>query len=72
MDQMILLQADVTANSVDDKALLKRFGLFGPPGIIFFDRTGKEIPNVRVIGFQKPQNFINQLRTVQKDSTPSK
>jgi len=47
--------------------LLKRFGLFGPPGIIFFDRTGKEIPNVRVIGFQKPQNFINQLRTVQKD-----
>ncbi len=71
IDQMILLQADVTANSVDDKALLKRFGLFGPPGIIFFDRTGKEIPNVRVIGFQKPQNFINQLRTVQKDSTLS-
>ena len=72
MGQMILLQADVTANNVDDKALLKRFGLFGPPGIIFFDRAGKEIPNVRVIGFQKPQNFINQLRTVQKDSTPSK
>lgn len=72
MNQMILLQSDVTANSVDDKALLKRFGLFGPPGIIFFDRKGKEIPNVRMIGFQKPQNFINQLRTVQKDSTLSK
>jgi thiol:disulfide interchange protein DsbD len=69
---MILLQADVTANNVDDKALLKRFGLFGPPGIIFFDRAGKEIHNVRVIGFQKPQNFMNQLRTVQKNSTPSK
>ncbi len=35
MQQMVLLQADVTANSDADKALLKRFGLFGPPGIIF-------------------------------------
>jgi thiol:disulfide interchange protein DsbD len=37
MKQLLLLQADVTANSDADKALLKRFGLFGPPGIIFFD-----------------------------------
>ena len=40
MGQMLLLQADVTANSPEDKALLKRFSLFGPPGIIFFDRAG--------------------------------
>ena len=38
----VVLQADVTANSEDDKALLKRFGLFGPLGIIFFDTKGKE------------------------------
>jgi thiol:disulfide interchange protein DsbD len=37
---VLLLQADVTANSADDKALLKRFKLFGPPGIVFFDKTG--------------------------------
>ena len=37
-----LIQADVTANNGDDKALLKRFNLFGPPGIIFFDATGAE------------------------------
>ena len=72
MDQMLLLQADVTVNSADDKALLKRFGLFGPPGIIFFDRTGIEIEAARVIGYQKPQNFLNQLRTAQQNSSVSK
>jgi len=46
--------------------------LFGPPGIIFFDSAGKEIHAARVIGFQKPQNFLTQLRTVQQDSTLSK
>ena len=39
----LLLQADVTQNGADDRALLKRFGLFGPPGTLFFDRDGKEI-----------------------------
>lgn len=58
---MVLLQADVTANSQDDKALLKRFGLFGPPGIIFFDRTGREIANARVIGYQNADRFLRSL-----------
>jgi thiol:disulfide interchange protein DsbD len=56
-----LLQADVTANSEADKALLARFKLFGPPGIIFFDRQGKEIDGVRVIGFQNADEFIATL-----------
>jgi thiol:disulfide interchange protein DsbD len=58
---MLLLQADVTANSADDAALLKRFGLFGPPGIIFFDRHGKEIDGVRVIGYRSPERFLPVL-----------
>jgi len=53
----LLLQVDVTANDDDDKAMLKRFGLFGPPGIILFDKQGKEIPNSRVIGFQDAAKF---------------
>ncbi len=61
MDQMLLLQADVTANDDDDKALLKRFGLFGPPGILFFDTQGKELRQARVIGFQKPEPFLRSL-----------
>ncbi|MDZ4315523.1 MAG: protein-disulfide reductase DsbD [Azonexus sp.] len=56
-----LLKADVTANSADDKALLARFGLFGPPGILFFDKSGKEIKTVRVVGFQDAASFIQSL-----------
>ncbi len=52
-----LLQADVTANSDDDKALLRRFQLFGPPGIVFFNQQGKEIDGLRVVGFQDAAEF---------------
>jgi len=57
----LLLQVDVTANDADDKAMLKRFGLFGPPGIIFFDKQGKEIADARVIGFQDAAKFTASL-----------
>ncbi len=52
-----LIQADVTANDDADKALLKRFELFGPPGIIFFDAAGTERGNLRVVGFQDAETF---------------
>ncbi len=61
---MVLLQADVTANNADDKALLKRFKLFGPPGIIFFDKEGREIPGGRVIGYQNADKFNQSLGLV--------
>jgi thiol:disulfide interchange protein DsbD len=56
-----LLKADVTANSDENKALLARFGLFGPPGIIFFDPRGREIPGVRVVGYQDAGTFLKTL-----------
>jgi len=58
---MTLLRVDVTANSANDKALLKRYRLFGPPGIVFFDVSGREIEGVRVIGYQSPEKFIKSL-----------
>ena len=61
LDRMLLLQVDVTANNQDDKALLKRFSLFGPPGIIFFDPDGREIKGLRVIGYQPPARFLKTL-----------
>jgi thiol:disulfide interchange protein DsbD len=61
MANAVLLQADVTANSADDKALLKRFGLFGPPGILFFDAKGQEQVDARVIGFLPPKGFSSSL-----------
>lgn len=58
---VVLLQADVTANSADDKALLKRFGLFGPPGILFFDRNGKQ-NSFKVVGYENPETFLESLK----------
>ena len=61
METMLLLQADVTANTEADKALLRRFRLFGPPGIIFFDGQGQELKGLRVIGYQNAERFLRTL-----------
>ena len=57
MGRMLLLKADVTENNDADKALLKRFNLFGPPGIIFFDAQGRERDGLRVVGFMPSDEF---------------
>ena len=64
MSGMLLVQADVTANNADDRALLKRFRLFGPPGIMFFEPGGKELPEARVVGFQDAKRFTESLDKV--------
>jgi thioredoxin:protein disulfide reductase len=63
LSNTLLLQADVTENNDDDKALLKRFNLFGPPGIIFFDKTGAE-QKTRVIGYKNADDFSAVLNQV--------
>lgn len=60
----VLLQVDVTANTDADKELLKRFSLFGPPGIIFFDKMGGEVKASRVVGYLPPDKFLDNLSTV--------
>ena len=64
LKQFVLLQADVTANSTENQALLKRFGLYGPPGILFFDQSSGEQKDQRVIGYMPPQRFLEQLRRI--------
>jgi thioredoxin:protein disulfide reductase len=64
LEGVVLLQADVTANSEAHRALLKRFALFGPPGIIFFDARGREIKGLRVIGYQDAERFLKTLSVV--------
>ena len=61
MQGMRLLQADVTANSEEDRALMKRFKLFGPPGIVMFDASGEEVPRARVIGYLPPDKFLQRM-----------
>ena len=56
-----LLQADVTANNGDDKALMKQFGLFGPPGMVFFDAKNGPRVTHKVIGFQGADDFMASL-----------
>ena len=59
LNHIVLLQVDVTANNAEDKALLKRFSLFGPPGMIFFGSNSRETG--RVIGFQGAELFLSSL-----------
>jgi thiol:disulfide interchange protein DsbD len=59
----LLLQADVTANSEADKELLKRFGLFGPPGILFFNAQGTENSDARVVGYQDATQFLKSIQS---------
>jgi thiol:disulfide interchange protein DsbD len=62
LQKFVLLQADVTKNSFENQALLKRFGLFGPPGILIFDLNSEELKDQRVIGYMPPQRFIERLK----------
>lgn len=64
LKDVILLQVDVTHGTTDDLALLKRFNLFGPPGILFIDRQGNEIQDIRIIGFLNKTDFLTVLNAV--------
>lgn len=61
LSRYVLLQADVTKNNADDKALLKTFQLIGPPAILFFNVNQREQPGSRVIGFQNTDAFLQHL-----------
>jgi len=66
LKQFTLLQVDVTKNSAENQALLKRFGLYGPPGILIFNLDSQEQQNLRVVGYMPPQRFIERLKQVNK------
>lgn len=66
LKQFILLQVDVTKNSAENQALLKRFGLYGPPGILIFNLDSQEQQSLRVVGYMPPQRFIERLKQVNK------
>jgi thiol:disulfide interchange protein DsbD len=66
LSDYVLVQADVTANTDEQKALSKRFGLFGPPAMIFFDENGKEFTKERTIGFLPPEELLQTLEKLEK------
>lgn len=64
LKDVVLLQIDVTDGTPDDTALLKRFKLFGPPGILFIDRQGDDISDIKIIGFLNKNDFLTVLNAV--------
>nr|WP_089729336.1 protein-disulfide reductase DsbD [Candidatus Thiosymbion oneisti] len=63
LDRFVLLRADVTANDAQDRELMQgRFGIPGPPAILFFDSEGRERRGYRVIGFKPAREFADHLR----------
>jgi len=62
LSNSVWLQADVTANDEADQALLNRFGVFGPPTIIFFGADGQQRHGYEVVGYMKAKDFVKHLR----------
>jgi thiol:disulfide interchange protein DsbD len=58
----VLLQADVTKNDAEDQVLLQRFGVFGPPTIIFFGNDGEQLEGYEVVGFMKAEDFTKHVK----------
>jgi thiol:disulfide interchange protein DsbD len=58
----LLIQVDVTKNTVEHQRILKQYALFGPPAILFFDANGEEKVSRRVIGFMKAGRFLERLQ----------
>jgi thiol:disulfide interchange protein DsbD len=63
----LLLKADVSANSDDDKALLQRFGIFGPPTTAFYGPKGEECRNFRLVGFVPADEFRQHLASFARE-----
>jgi len=70
LSNTVLLQADVTANDEADQALLQRFGVFGPPTIIFFGTDGVQRNGFEVVGYMKAKDFANHVRMATGNAVP--
>jgi len=61
MDKYVLIQADLTKNSDENKALSKKYGVFGPPAILFFDKDSKLLKAKTIVGFMEPDEFLSKI-----------
>lgn len=61
MDSYILVQVDLTANDEAARAISSKYGIFGPPAILFFDESGERVKSADIVGFKGPQEFLKHL-----------
>ena len=64
MNDFVLIKADVTLNGEEEKALSSKYGVFGPPALIFFDEESKVLKSKTIIGFIKPEPFLEHLNNI--------
>ena len=64
LSKYTLLKADVTANNDDDKAMQKRFNIVGPPGLIFWNKSGKEIKSAKIVGYKNADEFLEIIKNI--------
>jgi len=64
MNEFVLIQADVTANTAEQKELSKKYGVFGPPALLFFDTNAELIKAKTIIGFVPADEFLAHLNTL--------
>ena len=64
MEEFVLIQADITDNGEDEKNLSSKYGVFGPPAIIFFSENGEVLSSKTIVGFIEPQKFIKHLNSI--------
>jgi thioredoxin:protein disulfide reductase len=64
MNEFVLIQADVTENSEANKALTKKYGVFGPPALLFFDENSNLLSSKTIIGFIEPEPFLEHLNSL--------
>jgi thiol:disulfide interchange protein DsbD len=59
LQDFVLVQVDVTdAGDESARAVKTRFGIYGPPAMLFFDSAGKERPDLRRYGFMSSDEFL--------------
>ncbi len=64
MNEFVLIRVDITANTDEQKALSKRYGVFGPPVIIFIDKDGNVLQNATITGYKEPAQFLKLLENL--------
>ena len=67
MQSFYLIQIDVTENNKEHQKLLKRYSLFGPPGIIFYNQNGEHLKSLDIVGFKNAKDFKELITEIKND-----
>lgn len=64
MDEFVLIRVDLTGNTAEGQAVSKRFGLFGPPAVLFFNEQGEHLKEKDIVGFKEPKEFLSHIKSL--------